>query len=114
MMPVPEILTRCDTSGPLKDRAHSPLSTTTTVYILIVVMISTLSITSWIVRGLTKVISREQLVSDSIRYGSDIVALQETKCQDYAEIDVMNYSLILFELSVTRGTRLFFVPRVTL
>ena len=34
---------------------------------------------------------------DTERYGFDFVALKETKCQDCAEIDLMNYSLILFE-----------------
>ena len=34
---------------------------------------------------------------DTERYGFDFVALKETRCQDCAEIDLMNYSLILFE-----------------
>ena len=60
-------------------------------------MMSMLSIASWNVHGLTKDLKKEQLVMDAKRYGFDFVALQETKCQDYAEIDLMNYSLILFE-----------------
>ena len=61
-------------------------------------MLSTLSITTWNVRGLTQDIKREELVLDSKRYGFDFVALQETKCHINTEIDLIeNYKLILFE-----------------
>ena len=94
---MPKLGETCNTYGPLKDRCLYSQSTSTTVNLLIISMMSMLSIASWNVHGLTKDLKKEQLVMDAKRYGFDFVALQETKCQDYAEIDLMNYSLILFE-----------------
>ena len=96
-MPSPKTAKRCDNTGPSKDRSLSLSSTSTTVNLLFILMISTLSVVSWNVHGLTRELKREHLVSDAIRYGFDIIALQETKCQFYDELQLMNYSLILFE-----------------
>ena len=65
-----------------------------------IIMLTSLNIATWNVRGLTKEIKKEELVYDAKRYGFDLVSLQETKCYDYLEADLGDkYKLILFEQS---------------
>ena len=94
-MPTPSWESK-DTYGPYKDRLSSQ-STSYLNRLLLLLMISTLSITTWNVRGLTKDFKREELVYDAKRYGFDFISLQETKCRECAEIDLIDgYKLILF------------------
>ena len=63
-------------------------------------MLSTVSIASWNVRGISdNAIKREHLVNDSKLYNFDIVCLQETKCRLFEEQEIERYKLILLEQS---------------
>ena len=80
------------------------ISTTHILHLLLTLMVSTLNIASWNVRGINllnpaNIVRRENLVNDSIRFNFYILCLQETKCSEYEEFILNGHKVVLLEQS---------------